>query len=491
MRNLEIIDGELATFKGTSDKAAGIIAPYDAAYQELKSASLQVVDKINASRLKEGEKILETQVNVALWNMENSVAEIDEVLMEGGAYQKAQTDRTVVLFTVLSAVVFLMVILASIYFSLKTTRNIVRSVNTVQDGILELSKGDLQARVEYDGSNEFGVLAEKLNFSLDEISKYAAAIDRSMTEFAEGDFTTPFDEEFIGDFAHIQAVIEKLRARMDETLTEVSTTAVRVDTEAVQISGGAQTLARGAAEQASGVAELSATVDDISQQITQTARYSGEADEMGRRTAEVISSSQHEMEQMMAARKDIAVVADEVRNLAQKSAEAAQNTAELIEKALGHVSRGEKLAESANAAFGEVADYSRDILEMVKKIAVASNEQATSITRVGQGIDEIAGVIQTNSAAAEESAAASQQLNDQADSLSQMLGSFRLSGSAALAAADFGSFTAPAPEQPAFTAPAPQPVFEARSFEAPAVEEPVEEAPADEPFVGDNQFDKY
>ena len=123
--------------------------------------------------------------------------------------------------------------------------------------------------------------------------------------------------------------------------------------------------------------------------------------------------------------KGFAVVADEVRNLAQKSAEAAKNTTELIENSLAHVAKGEKLAESTGDAFAEVAKYSNDIMSMVAKIAEASKEQAQSISQISQGVDQISSVVQMNSATSEESAAASQELSGQAAVMKSLIDQFK------------------------------------------------------------------
>ncbi len=202
-------------------------------------------------------------------------------------------------------------------------------------------------------------------------------------------------------------------------------------------------MAQGATEQASSVQELSATIADISEHISNTADFSKQANELGVQAGSVVERSKEEMSHLIDAIRDIAtasehiqkiikaiddiafqtnilalnaaveaaragnagkgfaVVADEVRNLAQKSAEAAKNTTELIENSLEHVAKGEQLAESTGEAFTEVAKYSDDILAMVAKIADASQEQALSISQISQGVDQISSVVQMNSATSE------------------------------------------------------------------------------------------
>ena len=124
--------------------------------------------------------------------------------------------------------------------------------------------------------------------------------------------------------------------------------------------------------------------------------------------------------------KGFAVVADEVRSLAGKSAEASQSTQQMIEKSIHAVENGSSLAASAEQMLEETAQYANEIIETIGGIAGASAQQAKEITQITQGLDEISSVVQTNSATAEESAAASEELTGQATLLKNLTRRFRL-----------------------------------------------------------------
>ena len=124
--------------------------------------------------------------------------------------------------------------------------------------------------------------------------------------------------------------------------------------------------------------------------------------------------------------KGFAVVADEVRNLAAKSADAAKNTTEPIEKMLQMVQNGSKLTMLTQDSLQSVVEGADTVSEQIKMISEASAAQETAIQHIKESIDQISTVIQSNSATSEESAAASQQLAGQAQVLKGLIGKFQL-----------------------------------------------------------------
>jgi len=112
------------------------------------------------------------------------------------------------------------------------------------------------------------------------------------------------------------------------------------------------------------------------------------------------------------------VVADEVRNLAMRAADAAKDTAVLIEDTVGKVGEGSTLVETTNAAFANVSESAFKVGELVSEIAAASSEQADGIEQVNRAVVEMDKVVQLNAASAEESASAAEEMNAQAEEMS-------------------------------------------------------------------------
>ena len=235
------------------------------------------------------------------------------------------------------------------------------------------------------------------------------------------------------------------------------------------MASGAQILSQCATEQASSIEQLAAAVQGVSREIGENARRTEEASSHGRTAGEHLNQSREKMRELVAAMAEIketsaeiqgiiktiddiafqtnilalnaaveaaragmagkgfAVVADEVRSLAGKSAEASQSTQQMIQKSIHAVENGSNLAASTEQMLEETAQYANEIIETIGGIAGASAQQAKEITQITQGLDEISSVVQTNSATAEESAAASEELTGQATLLKDLTRRFRLS----------------------------------------------------------------
>ena len=231
-----------------------------------------------------------------------------------------------------------------------------------------------------------------------------------------------------------------------------------------QVSSSSQSLAEGASEQASSLEETSSSLEEMASMTKQNADSGNQANTLMEQANQVISKANSSMGELTTSMEDIskaseetskiiktideiafqtnllalnaaveaarageagagfAVVADEVRNLALRAADAAKNTADLIEGTVKKVKDGGDLVSSTNEAFTEVATSSSKVGELVGEIAAASNEQAQGIENVNTAIAEMDKVTQSNAANAEESASASEEMNAQAEQMKGVVG---------------------------------------------------------------------
>ena len=369
---------------------------------------------------------------------------------------------------IISAVTISVTLVASILLVLYILGKIVRPLGIITESSQHLSKGKLGFQIDIKSQNEIGVLADSLNTSVKNLKLYISDISRILNEMAGGNLSGESNIEYIGDFVEIQRAIGIISDQMSQTMEQIHAASSQVDAGANQVADGAQNLAQGATEQASEVDNLTQMIERITEQINENAKSASitarETDSVGGKISRCntqmqemtdamnqISSFSDEIQHIIKTIEDIAfqtnilalnaaveaaragsagkgfaVVADEVRNLAAKSADAAKNTTEPIEKMLQMVQNGSKLTMLTQDSLQSVVEGADTVSEQIKMISEASAAQETAIQHIKESIDQISTVIQSNSATSEESAAASQQLAGQAQVLKGLIGKFQL-----------------------------------------------------------------
>ncbi|MBF0257298.1 MAG: methyl-accepting chemotaxis protein [Desulfamplus sp.] len=230
-----------------------------------------------------------------------------------------------------------------------------------------------------------------------------------------------------------------------------------------QVSSASQSLAEGASQQAASIEETSSSLEEMSSMTKQNSDNASQADMLMKDANKVVAKANESMNQLTTSMNDIsrasdetskiiktideiafqtnllalnaaveaarageagagfAVVAEEVRNLAMRSAEAAKNTANLIEGTVTKVKDGSALVKKTSEEFTQVATSSSKVGELVGEIAAASREQSTGIEQVNIAVSEMDKVIQQNAASAEESASASEEMNAQAETMNDFV----------------------------------------------------------------------
>lgn len=462
------VDSELKKLEKTGVVPEADYKEYSAALSEWGNIGYTIIEEI-----KGGDK--EKAVNEILNNCTpalNKAVDVAISLEEMTDEISHKTARATIIYAAAGIVCIIVCLSIAWILAKRIGRRVLETIleplHEVEAVAKELTEGNLHSTLEYRSEDEIGSLAHSMRKSIRILGSYVDDIGRAMKLFAEGNFDVKPEVEWKGDFVGILDSFMMFEKSIAETIKGIQGVSNGVSSSAEQVAASSNALADGATNQASVVEELTATIAGVAEQVdrnSQSAKeISAKVDELGNailesngKMHEMVSSmneindASKEIDKIIATINEIAaqtnllalnasieaarageagrgfaVVANQVNELADQSAQAAKESSALIETSVKAVEKGMVIAEQTATQLEEVADSSKIITEDVTNIAVTLGTQASEIQQINEGIEQINDVVQTNSATAEECAASSQEMSNEAENLREMIRKFKV-----------------------------------------------------------------
>lgn len=467
-RLLSEVDSELQILKKTEVLSDENYEEYATALSDWGKIGYSIIEEIKNGNDENATDAILNNCTPALNKVVEIAIKLDELTDEASS----ETVRNMVVCTVAGFVVIIVCLVFAFTLTRKTSKRVLETIleplHAIEDVAMELTEGNLHSTLEYHSDDEIGKLAHSMRKSIRILETYVDDIDRSMKLFSEGNFDVHPEVEWRGDFVGILNSFMAFQASMAGTIKGIQNVSNEVSGAAEQVASSSNDLADGATNQAAVVEELTATVTGVSEQVEKNSQSAKEisvkVDELGNAISESngkmhemvdsmheISEASKEIDKIIttineiasqtnllalnasieAARageagKGFAVVANQVNVLADQSAQAAKESATLIETSVKAVEKGMVIAGQTAAQLEEVAENSKLITTEVTNIAETLETQTTEIKQINEGIEQINDVVQTNSATSEECAAASQEMSSEAESLREMIRKFKV-----------------------------------------------------------------
>ncbi|SFU57552.1 methyl-accepting chemotaxis protein [Pseudoduganella namucuonensis] len=371
------------------------------------------------------ETLAKMRPTVAAW--QQAIQEIMEFQAKGNAKSKADAQQAydssrLVLFTLGAGV-----LAVSMAIAVLTTRAITGPMNEAVRIAQTVARGDLSSTIEVRSTDETGQLLQALK-------EMNASLHKIVGDVREGTETiATASSQIASGNLDLSARTEEQASSLEETassIEELTSTVKQNGDNARQANQLAESASRIAQRGGAVVSEVVSTMGEINDSAKRIVDIIGVIDGIAFQTNILALNAAVEAARAGEQGRGFAVVASEVRNLAQRCASAAKDIKQLIGVSVERVDAGSKLVEQAGATMREIVDSVRRVTDIMGDISAAGHEQEAGIEQINQAVTEMDAVTQQNAALVEQSAAAAESLQGQANKLTELVSVFKLAAPA-------------------------------------------------------------
>ncbi|HDS3776057.1 methyl-accepting chemotaxis protein [Enterobacter roggenkampii] len=337
------------------------------------------------------------------------------------AVEDSNSSYSQAIWVLISVLIAVLVVIVAVWLNIKQT--LISPLNRLIDNIRHIASGDLVKRIEVQGTNEMGELADSLRHMQGELVRTVGDVRNGANAIYSGASEIAMGNNDLSSRTEQQAAsLEETAASMEQLTATVKQNAENARQASHLALSASETAQKGGKV----VDNVVQTMRDIAGSSQKIADIISVIDGIAFQTNILALNAAVEAARAGEQGRGFAVVAGEVRNLAQRSAQAAREIKSLIEDSVGRVEVGSTLVESAGETMGEIVNAVTRVTDIMGEIASASDEQSRGIDQVGLAVAEMDRVTQQNASLVEESAAAAAALEEQASRLTQAVAVFRI-----------------------------------------------------------------
>ena len=468
-------DAKLEAIMSANSKAQKGRDDYDvanAAWEKYRGASDEILQLSREGKQQEASKLMTGEVYEAYKSFSKKLTILRDKF-------QVELDQAKTMANVCTVIIFIVIVAAGLAIAVVTTligkiitNSITEPVEQIEAAVASLRKGELSnvEMLTYESEDELGDTIRNLKEAMGILADYVSEISVEVKAIAQGDLTRNGDDitDFLGDFSELKTSLLYILKRFNSTLTEISNLAEQVSSNSSEVENASKSLADGATEQAGVIEELNATIDTVVDMAEDTAKETQNASARVKASANKANEEKEKMNELLtemehiteiskeigniitdiediasqtnllslnasieAARageagKGFAVVADQIGKLAADSAKSAVNTRDLIDKTLVEIEKGNTITRTTADAFNQIITDMESFAELAENTMEKANSQAESLEQIGQGIEQLSGVVQGNAASSEENTAISINLAEGAAKMHDRVNIFKL-----------------------------------------------------------------
>ena len=468
-------DAKLEAIMSANSKAQKGQDDYEvanAAWEKYRGASDEILQLSREGKQQEASKLMTGEVYEAYKSFSKKLTILRDKF-------QVELDQAKTMANVCTVIIFIVIVAAGLAIAVVTTligriitNSITEPVEQIDAAVASLRKGELSnvEMLTYESEDEFGDTIRNLKEAMGILADYVSEISVEVKAIAQGDLTRNGDDitDFLGDFSELKTSLLYILKRFNSTLTEISNLAEQVSSNSSEVENASKSLADGATEQAGVIEELNATIDAVVDLAEDTAKETQSASARVKASANKANEEKEKMNDLLmemghiteiskeigniitdiediasqtnllslnasieAARageagKGFAVVADQIGKLAADSAKSAVNTRDLIDKTLVEIEKGNTITRTTADAFNQIIADMESFAELAENTMEKANSQAESLEQIGQGIEQLSGVVQGNAASSEENTAISINLAEGAAKMHDRVNIFKL-----------------------------------------------------------------